>query len=170
VLAAWVLSKLIEVGPWPVSHLSSALPIPSHGLSSSAFFLGFIGFRLLLLEILGKCFCPEDSLTELANCKTMCYTIDMRFLWNPEKYEENLKKHKVSFETAAYVFDDPNLIKIYDSEHSINEERWDIIGMTRDLLLFVVETEIDDDTIVIISARKANKQEEDLYNEANGNL
>jgi uncharacterized DUF497 family protein len=42
--------------------------------------------------------------------------------------------------------------------------------MTRDLLLFVVETEINDDTIVIISARKADKQEEDLYNEANGNL
>jgi uncharacterized DUF497 family protein len=95
----------------------------------------------------------------------------MRFLWNPDKYKDNLRKHGVRFETAAYVFDDPNLIKIYDEKHSSSkEERWDIIGMTRDLLLFVVETEIDDDTVVIISARKANKQEEDIYNEANGNV
>jgi uncharacterized DUF497 family protein len=94
----------------------------------------------------------------------------MRFFWDPKKYKDNFKKHGVYFETAAYVFDDPNLIKIYDEKHSIKEDRWDIIGMTRDLLLFVVETEIDDDNIVIISARKANKAEEEIYNEENGNV
>jgi uncharacterized DUF497 family protein len=91
----------------------------------------------------------------------------MRFLWDPQKYKENFKKHGVYFETAAYVFDDPNLIKIYDEKHSVNEDRWNIIGMTRDLLLFVVETEIDDDTVVIISARKANRNEEEIYNDEN---
>ena len=91
----------------------------------------------------------------------------MRFLWDIQKYKANFKKHGVYFETAAYVFDDPNLIKIYDEKHSVKEDRWNIIGMTRDLLLFVVETEMDDDTVVIISARKANRHEEEIYNDEN---
>ncbi|GHV30115.1 hypothetical protein AGMMS4952_16660 [Spirochaetia bacterium] len=91
----------------------------------------------------------------------------MRFLWDLQKYKTNFKKHGVYFETAAYVFDDPNLIKIYDEKHSVKEDRWNIIGMTGDLLLFVVETEMDDDTVVIISARKANRREEEIYNDEN---
>jgi uncharacterized DUF497 family protein len=66
--------------------------------------------------------------------------------------------------SLIFVFNDPNYIKIYDEAHSIDEERWNIIGMINDIILFVVETEITDNLIRIISARKANKNERETYN------
>jgi uncharacterized DUF497 family protein len=64
----------------------------------------------------------------------------LRFVWDGTKNEENLKKHGIDFNTAIFVFNDPNYIKIYDEAHSIDEERWNIIGMINDIILFVVET------------------------------
>jgi uncharacterized DUF497 family protein len=92
---------------------------------------------------------------------------ELRFVWDENKNRENLKKHGIDFNTAIFVFNDPNYVKIYDAVHSINEERWNIIGMVYDVVLFVVETEIADNVIRIISARKANRNERENYNGKN---
>jgi uncharacterized DUF497 family protein len=89
---------------------------------------------------------------------------ELRFVWDENKNSENLRKHGIDFNTAIFVFNDPDYIKIYDEAHSINEERWDIIGMIHDVTVFVVETEITDTLIRIISARKANRNEREKYN------
>ena len=45
----------------------------------------------------------------------------MKFEWDEFKNFVNKEKHKISFETAAHVFDDPNYIEMYDFEHSTDE-------------------------------------------------
>lgn len=64
----------------------------------------------------------------------------LKFEWDQEKNLINQKKHKISFETAAYVFADKNYIEMYDFEHSIDEDRYIAIGCVGEVL-FVVFTE-----------------------------
>lgn len=85
----------------------------------------------------------------------------MLFEWDDEKAAVNLKKHGVSFQTAVLVFYDENRIEMYDYEHSLNEDRYNTIGMVNDVL-FVVYTERKD-RLRIISARPANKKERSMY-------
>ncbi|MCI8969223.1 MAG: BrnT family toxin [Lachnospiraceae bacterium] len=73
----------------------------------------------------------------------------------------NKEKHKISFETAAYVFDDPYYIEMFDFEHSVDEDRYIAIGRVGDIV-FVVFTERKD-TIRLISARLATNAERSLY-------
>ena len=87
------------------------------------------------------------------------------FVWDGTKAESNLKKHKISFEEAQTVFSDPNARMIYDPEHSGKEDRFIILGISSGLRVLVVchcYTE-DDMVIRIISARKANKNEQKQY-------
>lgn len=84
----------------------------------------------------------------------------MTFEWDENKNRSNKQKHGITFETAARVFLDPNLIVVSDPE--LSEERWDAIGFVGSLL-FVVYTERDNDKIRIISARKATKEEINGY-------
>ena len=88
--------------------------------------------------------------------------MDYEFEWDENKYIENLKKHHISFEHAALVFDDPYRYEEFDSEHSDDEDRYDVIGMVGDII-FVVVTYKTDNLIRIISARKATKQERRKY-------
>ena len=83
------------------------------------------------------------------------------FEWDEEKARLNFIKHKISFETAAHVFDDDNYIKMYDFEHSDNEERYIAIGRVGEIL-FVVYTERGE-KIRLISARLADEDEEAIY-------
>lgn len=85
----------------------------------------------------------------------------MKFEWDYEKNKINIAKHGISFETASKVFDDPNYIELYDSEHSVDEDRYIAIGYVKKVL-FVVFTERRD-TIRMISARIATEQERELY-------
>lgn len=86
----------------------------------------------------------------------------MKFEWSDEKNNENIAKHKISFETAAHVFDDEHYIEMYDFEHSTaDEDRFIIIGKVGEVL-FVVYTERRS-VIRLISARLATKEEEELY-------
>lgn len=85
----------------------------------------------------------------------------MRFEWDEEKNAINKEKHKISFETAAYVFDDPYYIEMFDFEHSAEEDRYIAIGKVGDIL-FVVFTERKD-TVRLISARLATNAERSLY-------
>ncbi len=85
----------------------------------------------------------------------------MKFEWDEDKNIINKEKHKISFETAAYVFDDPYYIEMFDFEHSVDEDRYIAIGKVGDILL-VVFTERKD-TIRLISARLATNAERSLY-------
>ena len=88
----------------------------------------------------------------------------MKFTWNEDKERANIHKHGITFSSAAMVFGDPFRWEDYDEEHSEEEERFVTIGFAGDvlMLLFVVYTPRDD-TIRIISARKANQKERSLY-------
>jgi len=85
----------------------------------------------------------------------------VNFEWDEERNRINQQKHRISFETAAYVFDDPYHIEMYDFEHSLEEDRYIAIGMVGDVL-FVVFTERRE-TVRIISARLATNIERRLY-------
>ena len=89
----------------------------------------------------------------------------LSFEWDETKNETNIKKHKISFETAVHVFDDPDYIEMYDFEHSVDEERFIAIGRVGDIL-FVVFVERGEN-IRIISARLATDTEKELYYDKN---
>ena len=81
--------------------------------------------------------------------------------WDDEKNSINISKHGIDFETAAYIFNDINRIEMYDELHSDDEDRYYTIGRVGDIL-FVVYTDRGD-TLRLISARFATKQEEAIY-------
>ena len=85
----------------------------------------------------------------------------LKFEWDEEKNRINKLKHGIDFNTAIHVFDDENRIEIYDYEHSIDEDRYNTIGLVHDIL-FVVYTERKD-KLRIISARLATAMERRLY-------
>lgn len=89
----------------------------------------------------------------------------MKFEWDEEKNNINKIKHRISFETACHIFDDPDYIEMYDFEHSIDEDRYIAIGKVGDIL-FVVFTERRD-AIRLISARLATEAERRLYYDQN---
>lgn len=74
-----------------------------------------------------------------------------------------MEKHGVSFGEATEVFYDPNALEGFDAEHSTDENRFFIIGLSSRRLLYVVYAERVGDMVRIISARRAVKREEELY-------
>ena len=92
----------------------------------------------------------------------------IRFEWNETKASHNWAKHKVTFETAQFVFDDPYAITEFDHVER-GEKRWRTIGLIgASVVLLVAHTfeEGDIETVRIISARRATRQERIRY-EAN---
>ena len=87
------------------------------------------------------------------------------FAWDPDKAASNLRKHKVSFETATRVFDDPLALDAIDDREIYGEERSIIIGMAGDQLLVVSYTLRGGQTR-IISARPAEPVEGRRYHDA----
>jgi uncharacterized DUF497 family protein len=89
----------------------------------------------------------------------------MRFEWDPVKAASNAKKHKVTFDVAKTVFYDDFAVQFFDEEHSTNEDRFLLLGMSSDArLLLVCHCEREDgDVIRIISARKATESEAQYY-------
>jgi len=87
-----------------------------------------------------------------------------RFEWDPEKAEANHAKHGVRFEEAVELFSSGvDYLEIFNEAHSIEEERFLAIGPIRNGVVVVVWTEIEDDTVRIISARMATLRERKLY-------
>lgn len=83
--------------------------------------------------------------------------------WDPRKAAANLRKHRVSFEEADTVFDDPMASTKLDPDHSIDEHRFLTIGLSsRQRLVLVAHTE-DPTVIRIISARIPTPRERDDY-------
>lgn len=91
----------------------------------------------------------------------------MKLEWDAEKATRNLQKHGIAFEDAALVFYDVGRIEAYDRREHYAEDRWITIGLAWSVLLYVVYTIRDGDTLRLISARKANAQERQHYREAN---
>lgn len=92
------------------------------------------------------------------------------FEWDPNKNNLNQQKHKISFERATSVFKDPQALTIFDTEHSIREDRWITLGSDETGTLFIVCHTYKEETknsyrIRIISARKAVKKEIEQYKE-----
>ena len=96
----------------------------------------------------------------------------MRFDWNPDKANENERKHEgISFEEAVEVFYDENAVEDYDEEHSdAGEIRYLRIGNSSKWLLrvsFTIREDEGGEIIRIISARKGKTKEKEIYYEQN---
>ena len=89
----------------------------------------------------------------------------LRFAWNKRKNNENIKKHKVSFEEAETVFKDENAMQYFDPDHSDDEDRFILLGVsTRRRVLVVCHCFRESELVVrIISARRADKSEGRAY-------
>ena len=90
----------------------------------------------------------------------------MNFVWDENKAKINLRKHGVSFPEAATVFEDLDALQIYDPDHSEEEDRFILLGMSSALRILVVCHcyRENDEQIRIISARKATRNETATYN------
>jgi uncharacterized DUF497 family protein len=91
---------------------------------------------------------------------------NMRFVWDKEKSRRNLAKHKVSFETAKLVFDDPRAVSRLDGVED-EEERWQTVGLAGGIVVLLVahtyREESGEEVVRIISARKATAHERTIY-------
>lgn len=89
----------------------------------------------------------------------------IKFEWDENKNEINKNKHKISFVEATSIFFDTEALVIDDPEHSKDEERFIILGISKNAnLLVVCHCYRQSETVIrIISARKATKTEEKQY-------
>lgn len=89
----------------------------------------------------------------------------LRFEWDENKNQANIKKHGISFEEATSVFNDDQALIINDEIHSLTEERFVLIGFSfKYNLLVVCHCYRENDSIIrIISARKATRKESEEY-------
>ena len=89
----------------------------------------------------------------------------LRFEWDDTKEKTNIKKHGVSFDEARTVFYDENAVQFFDPDHSEDENRFILLGISFKLRALVVcHCFRKSETVVrIISARKADKDEERVY-------
>lgn len=90
----------------------------------------------------------------------------MILVWDETKNRLNRRKHGISFEAAARVFDDPGAVS-YIERVVDGEERWNTIGFAASLAILLivhtVEEENGEEKIRIISARNANRREQSVY-------
>jgi uncharacterized DUF497 family protein len=89
--------------------------------------------------------------------------MNYNFEWDFNKAQSNIIKHRITFENASSVFKDTNAISIFDEEYSQNEDRWITIGLDLQTRTLVTINK-NNCNIRIISARKATKNEKDIYN------
>jgi hypothetical protein len=89
----------------------------------------------------------------------------MRFSWDPKKAAINLEKHGVSFEEARTVFQDDYFIAFADPDHSIDERRFIMLGLSVSNKLLVVSYTERNGRIRIISTREATRRERKYYEE-----
>lgn len=90
---------------------------------------------------------------------------ELRFEWDKKKEKANVKKHGVSFEDARSVFYDEYAIQFYDPDHSDEEDRFILLGLSsKPQVLVVCHCFRESETVVrVISARNADTDEERYY-------
>lgn len=89
----------------------------------------------------------------------------MKFEWDENKADKNLLKHQVSFHEAKTVFDDPLYIDFYDPDHSVDEDRYLIVGQSNQERILIVSYTERANSIRLISAREVTRQERKVYEE-----
>jgi uncharacterized protein len=93
----------------------------------------------------------------------------MRFEWDADKNRRNLAKHRISFDAAKLVFDDPHALSRQDRIED-GEERWQTIGLAGGIAVLLVahisREHEHEEVIRIISARKATPREREAYDQA----
>jgi uncharacterized protein len=89
------------------------------------------------------------------------------FEWDPAKAAANLRKHGVSFEEATEVFGDPLAMNMADPDHSLDEERFVVLGVSRGRRLLVVAYAERGIWTRLISAREAARAERRQYEKGN---
>ncbi|MEC4890255.1 MAG: BrnT family toxin [Nitrospira sp.] len=89
----------------------------------------------------------------------------LRFEWDAAKEKANLKKHGITFDEARTAFCDERAVQFFDPDHSDEEDRFILLGMSFKLRVLVVcHCYRESDTVVrLFSARKADKDEEREY-------
>lgn len=97
---------------------------------------------------------------------------DLLFDWDDAKNISNIKKHGISFEEAQTVFFDEGAVRYFDPDHSENEDRFIMLGMSFKLhVLVVCHCYRENDSVIrIVSARRADKREEKDYRYQGGKL
>lgn len=95
--------------------------------------------------------------------------VTTRYVWDRGKAETNIVKHRVGFDDATFVFDDPDVLTFQDRIEG-NEYRYCSIGLVGAVVLLVVahtwEDDDGDEIVRIISARRAVRKERRLYEDA----
>lgn len=90
--------------------------------------------------------------------------MSLSFEWDPAKARENVRKHGVSFDEARTVFSDDQAILLHDPDHSADEDRFVLLGLSAQLRVLVVVHAFRQDVVVrLISARKATPTERAQY-------
>ena len=95
---------------------------------------------------------------------------EFNFEWDVAKAASNYKKHGITFERAATVFNDPKALTLFDGEHSGEEDRWVTLGLDVNTFFVVVSHTYREKNdrmayVRIISARKATRKEIKQYKE-----
>jgi len=91
--------------------------------------------------------------------------VSYEFEWNPAKAASNLKDHKVSFDEASTVFGDPLAMLMPDPDHSLEEERYLLLGVSLKGRLLVASFAERPPRTRLISAREATRRERRQYEE-----
>jgi uncharacterized DUF497 family protein len=117
--------------------------------------------RLVAEVVRPACGARSDLLKMKAKTR-MEHERPMRFEWDEDKNEGNIRRHGIDFADLPALFDSPLLTDL-DERMEYGEERWVTIGMLSNLAVVVVWTERAQETIRIISARKANTYERKRY-------
>ena len=91
----------------------------------------------------------------------------MIYEWDPKKADDNLERHKISFDEATSVFTDSFALTFGDPEHSVDEQRYITIGTSStQRVLFLSHADHGEDHVRIISARSATPTEAHAYQES----
>ena len=113
---------------------------------------------------------PWQSADRLDNSRCFNYIVIMESLrieWDNRKNSANIKKHGISFEEARTVFVDERALLIHDPDHSDDEDRFILLGMSARLRILLVCHcyRAQNEIIRIISARRAGRKEQEEYSE-----
>jgi uncharacterized DUF497 family protein len=95
--------------------------------------------------------------------------VGIEFEWDLHKAARNLRKHDVTFEEAATVFRDDLSVTVPDPDHSLEEDRFIMVGVSGQNRLLIVAHAERGDYIRIISARELTPRERRQYEEASWN-
>ena len=121
----------------------------------------------MILYAIAKFYFTErrSRLAQQPACNYNVCMNELRFEWDRFKAESNRQKHSVSFDEAQTVFYDENAIQFYDPDHSEDEDRFILLGLSfTPQVLVVCHCFRESETIVrMVSARRADKGEEEEY-------